>query len=72
MLPQPLVEEYWDRVRRMLEADYHLKPPQASQAVSQYRGMVEPRAGEMTYHQDAAEVAGIIAHAAKRGGLLAS
>ena len=72
MLPQPLIEEYWDRVRGILEVDYQLSRLHASQAVSRYRGMVEPKAGEMTYHQNVAEVAATIAQSVKQGGLLAS
>jgi hypothetical protein len=69
MLPQPLIEQYWDRVRGILQKDYHLKRNQSDQAVSRYRGMVEPKAGQMIYHQDAKEVAGTIAQAVKSGSL---
>lgn len=65
MLPQPLIEEYWDRVRRILQEDHHLERSQSEQAVSRYRAIVEPKAGEMTYHQDAKEVAEAISHAVK-------
>ena len=66
MLPQPLIEEYWDRVRRILQNEYHLNRTQSEQAVSRYRVLVEPKAGEMTYHQDAKEVAETISHAVKQ------
>ena len=63
MLPQPLIEEYWDRVCRILQEDYHLNRDQSQQAVSRYRALVEPKAGEMTYHQDAREVAETLSRA---------
>lgn len=66
MLPQPLIEEYWDRLRRILQDDYHLSRIQSEQAVSVYRAQVEPLAGEMTYHQNIKEVAEAISHSVKR------
>jgi hypothetical protein len=57
MLPQPLIEAYWDRVCRVLQEDYHLERSQSENVVSQYRAEVEPRMAEMTYHQDVEEVA---------------
>ncbi len=66
MLPQPLIEEYWERVCRILQEDYHLKRTPSEQAVSRYRAMVEPKAGEMTYHQDVKEVAEVISQTVKQ------
>ena len=69
MLPQALIEEYWDRVRGILEVDHHLHRARAEQAISWYRGHVVPKAGDMTYHQDARDLAASLACAAKHGGL---
>ncbi len=66
MLPQPFIEEYWDRVSRILQEDYHLNQEQSQKAVSQYHALVEPKAGEMTYHQNAKEVAATISLAEKQ------
>ena len=66
MLPQPLIEEYWNRVCKILHEEYHLHRSQSEQAVCRYRTMVEPNVGEMTYHQDAREVAETISHTVKR------
>ena len=65
VLPQPLIEEYWDRVCKILQDEYHLHRSQSEQVVFRYRTMVEPNAGEMTYHQDAREVAETISHTVK-------
>jgi hypothetical protein len=68
MLPQPLIEEYWDRVRRILQNDYQLDSSQSQETVDRYRKEVEPRAGEMVYHQDAKEVAEALSHFVKQCG----
>jgi hypothetical protein len=64
MLPRVLIEQYWDRVRELVEADAHLSRTQAQEAVTRYRRLVEPKVGEMTYHRDAEDVAMTIAYAA--------
>jgi len=69
MLPQPLIEEYWNRVCRILQDDYHLNRSQSEQATSCYRELVEPQAGEMTYHQNVKEVAEVISHSVKQRGM---
>lgn len=66
MLPQPLIEEYWNHVCRILQDVYRLDRSKSEQAVSRYRAIVEPKAGEMTYHQDVKEVAEIVSQAIKQ------
>ncbi len=70
MLPQPLIEQFWQQVDRILEAEYCLTGEQSKLAVSKYRQEIEPKAGQMVYHQDATEVALSIANAVKKSNLL--
>lgn len=72
MLPQPLVEQFWQEVQQLLVKEHSLTRERARQAAAAYRHEVEPKAGEMLYHQDATEVATTIAAGVGNGTLLAS
>jgi hypothetical protein len=60
MLPQPLIEEYWEKVRELLRKDYCLDEQQSNEAVSVYRQVVEPKVGPMLYHEDATRIASTV------------
>lgn len=70
MLPQPLIEEFWDRVGAILEEDCRLSKEQRHEAVSKYRRWVEPKVGEVIYNRNAEDVATTICKAVKEGSFL--
>ena len=69
MLPPPLIEQYWQSVRSLLEKDHSLKGERSREALSRYRRLIEPKVGDMIYHEDVGKVASTIAAAVKDGRL---
>ena len=67
MLPRPLVEEYWDRVVSVIGKQCHLSDESARLAVSRFRAEIEPKVGDMIYHEKAETVANTVVNAIKNG-----
>ena len=68
MLPQNLIVEFWDQVKKDLRDRYHLKEPEALQAITVYRSALERHnVGEIVYHRFPESVSETIADGWKTG-----
>ena len=68
MLPRPLVEEYWDQVADVVRKKCRLDDGEARSAVTHFRAEIEPKVGDMIYHENADKVAETVINAIKSGG----
>lgn len=58
MLPQHLIDAFWDQVRGELRDRHGLTPPEAALATAGYRAEVDHRGGgELVYHRGPTDVA---------------
>lgn len=67
MLPQSLIEEFWQKVNMKLVKDHGKKPSESESAVKAYRQLMENKAGDMVYHQNIGEVVETIRLAMEHG-----
>lgn len=70
MLPRALIEQYWDRVSSIVKKKCALNEQSAKLAVSRFRTEVEPKVGEMIYHDNVENVAQTVVNAVKNGDYL--
>lgn len=67
MLPRPLIEEFWNQVASIVKRKCHLSEDRAFAATSRFRNDIEPKTGEMIYHDNVENVAETIANAVRSG-----
>jgi hypothetical protein len=67
MLPQALIEEYWERVFSIVKKKCRLDDRSARMAVAGFRTEIEPKVGEMIYHDNVENVAETVANAVNNG-----
>ena len=68
MLPQPLIIQFWLRVRDLAQERNGLSRDEADRAIADYLALAEKHQfTDAIYHRNPDEVAEIVAHGAKRG-----
>jgi hypothetical protein len=68
MLPQPLIVQFWLRVRDLAQERHGLSRDQADGAIADYLALAEKHQfADAIYHREADEVAEIVAHGARSG-----
>ena len=68
MLPQPLIIQFWLRVRDLAQERHGISRDAADRAIADYLALAEKHQfTEAIYHRDAKEVAEIVAYGAKHG-----
>ena len=68
MLPQPLIIQFWLRVRDLAQERHLLSRDQADRAIAEYLALAERHQFvDAIYHREAEEVADIVAHGAQQG-----
>jgi hypothetical protein len=72
MLPQPLIEQFWEQVSVVVGKRCRLSERAARGAVARFRAEVEPNVGEMIYHDGVDNVARTVVNAVKNGEYLAA
>ncbi|MCI0361801.1 MAG: hypothetical protein L0211_25220 [Planctomycetaceae bacterium] len=60
MLPEHLVAEYWEEVKRTLQQRHGMAPSRAAAAVAQFQDQALPKTGDMIYHAEAAATAATV------------
>jgi hypothetical protein len=70
MLPPSLVEQFWEQVSVIVRKKCRLSEHSAHDAVARFRIEIEPKVGEMIYHDGADNVAKTVISAVKNGEYL--
>jgi len=70
MLPRALIEEFWNRVSSIVQKRCHLTDERTQIAVMRFRNEIEPKVGDMIYHDKEDNVANTIIAAVKHGDYL--
>jgi hypothetical protein len=60
MLPGHLVDDYWKEVEKKLIKTAGVSIEKVKASVESFRADIEPKAGDMIYHQDAVETAAAV------------
>jgi hypothetical protein len=61
MLPQPLIEQYWQEVENELVERYHHSRASATQGIAEYRRRLAVHGvGDMAYHASAHSAAEVV------------
>lgn len=67
MLPRAMIEDFWNRVSQIVKKRCHLHEELAYSAVMRFRNEVEPKTGEMIYHENVEAVAETVVSAVMNG-----